>query len=118
MRKTTSPPIASQQPRRIMAIWLVRLAIDRWRQSESCEEGQGADAEPLVLITETAHGLRIDAANRAGLEAGARPGMMLADARTLCPALKAVPSDPAGDLAFLEWLAASDRSPAWRARSP
>ena len=85
-----------------MAIWLVRLAIDRWRQSESCEEGQGTDVEPLVLITETAHGLRIDAANRGGLEAGARPGMMLADARTLCPVLKAVPSDPAGDLAFLE----------------
>jgi protein ImuB len=89
-----------------MAIWLARLAIDRWRLSESCEEGQGVDGEPLVLITETAHGLRIDAANRAGLAAGARPGMMLADARTLCPSLRAVPSDPAGDLAFLGHLAA------------
>jgi len=89
-----------------MAIWLARLAIDRWRLSENCEEGQGADADPLVLIAETAHGPRIDAANRAGLAAGARPGMMLADARTLCPRLKAVTSDPAGDLAFLERLAA------------
>ena len=119
MRKTTSPPIASQQPRRIMAIWLARLAIDRWRQSESCGEGQGADADPLALITETAHGLRIDAANRAGLEAGARPGMLLADARTLCPALKAVPSDPAGDLAFLERLAAwARRWGPWSALDP
>lgn len=31
--------------------------------------------------------------------------MMLADARTLCPELKAVPGDPSGDLAFLERLA-------------
>ncbi len=30
---------------------------------------------------------------------------MLADARTLCPAIKVVPADPAGDLAFLEKLA-------------
>ena len=102
-----------------MAIWLARLAIDRWRLSESCEEGQGADAEPLALITETAHGLRIDAANRAGLDAGARPGMMLADARTLCPSLKAVPSDPPGDLAFLERLAAwARRWGPWSALDP
>ena len=31
--------------------------------------------------------------------------MMLADARTLCPAIATAPSDPAGDLAFLEQLA-------------
>lgn len=30
---------------------------------------------------------------------------MLADARTVCPAIKAVPADPAGDLDFLEKLA-------------
>jgi protein ImuB len=102
-----------------MAIWLARLAIDRWRLSENCEEEQGPDAEPVALITETAHGLRIDAANRAGLEAGARPGMMLADARTLCPALKAVPSDPAGDLAFLERLAVwARRWGPWSALDP
>ncbi|HMP56126.1 MAG TPA: DNA polymerase Y family protein, partial [Novosphingobium sp.] len=34
-----------------------------------------------------------------------RPGMMLADARALCPALGVAPADPAGDLAFLERLA-------------
>ncbi|WP_211196120.1 DUF6504 family protein [Alteraurantiacibacter aquimixticola] len=87
-----------------MAIWLQRLALDRWRHSEGCARGEGADALPLALITETAHGPRVDAANDAGAEAGAAPGMMLADARTLCPSLKAVPGDPAGDLAFLERL--------------
>lgn len=56
-------------------------------------------------MTETAHGPRLDAVNRAAFEAGPRRGMLLADARTLCPALAVRPSDPAGDLAFLERLA-------------
>ena len=88
-----------------MAIWCADLALDRWRHSESCQRGEGVDAAPLALITETAHGPRIDAANRAAQTAGAAKGMMLADARTLCPAIEVRPSDPAGDLAFLERLA-------------
>ena len=88
-----------------MSIWLARLAIDRWRHEAGCAEGEGADAEPHALIAETAHGPRIEAANDAGLAAGARPGMRLADARALCPQLKVSPSDPAGDHAFLEKLA-------------
>jgi protein ImuB len=88
-----------------MAIWLPRLAIDRWRHAENCAEGEGADAHPTALIAETAHGPRIEALNRAGLGAGVRPGTMLADARALCPSLKAIPSDPAGDAAFLARLA-------------
>ena len=88
-----------------MAIWLPRLAIDRWRQAEGCKRGEGADAEPVALIAETAHGLRIEAVNDAGLAAGVQPGRMLADARTVCPRLKAVPSDPEGDRAFLDRLA-------------
>jgi len=94
-----------------MAIWLAQLAVDRWRHSEKCATNGGGSAEadvdihPTALITETAHGPRIDAANEAGRAAGAAKGMMLADARTLCPQLRAVPSDPAGDLAFLERLA-------------
>jgi protein ImuB len=91
--------------RRILAVWCARLALDRWRLSEQLVEGEGADAVPLALITETAHGPRITAANTVGLAAGAQPGMMLADARTLCPSLAVAPADPAGDLAFLERLA-------------
>jgi len=88
-----------------MAIWLARLAIDRWRLAETCARGEGADAGPVALVAETAHGPRITAANDAGRAAGARPGMPLADARALCAALKAAPSDPEGDRAFLERLA-------------
>jgi protein ImuB len=88
-----------------MSIWLARLAIDRWRLEAGCAEGEGADAEPHALIAETAHGPRIEAANDAGIAAGARPEMRLADARALCPQLRVSPSDPAGDLALLRKLA-------------
>ena len=97
------PP--SPPPRRIMAIWCPRLALDRWRLVEGCEEGQGADAAPLVLVTETAHGPRIDAANSVALEAGVRSEMRLADARAICPRTEVRPSDAVGDRAFLESLA-------------
>ena len=78
---------ASPPSRRIMAIWLTRLAVDRWRHAEGCATGEGADAAPVALIAETAHGPRIEAANDAGLAAGAGPGMRLADARALYQAL-------------------------------
>jgi len=92
-------------PRRILSIWLAAFAIDRWRLAEGCARGEGADAQPLALITETAHGPRIQSTNLAARNAGARIGTMLADARTLCPSIVAVPGDPAGDLAELEKLA-------------
>lgn len=98
-------PPARQPPRRLLSIWLWRLAMDRWWLSQGLAEGEGADATPLALVAETARGVKIAAANAAGLAAGAAPGMMLADARTLCPSLATAPSDPAGDLAMLEKLA-------------
>jgi protein ImuB len=89
-----------------MSVWLSQLAIDRWRLGEQLAPGEGTDGHPLALITETAHGPRIDTANDLGLAAGARAGMMLADARAICPRLQVAPSDPEGDRAFLEKLAA------------
>ena len=88
-----------------MSIWFVQLAVDRWRLSNGITRGEGADAAPTVLLSETAHGPRIAAVNEAGHAAGARVGTMLADARTLCPEIQTAPADPAGDLAFLEKLA-------------
>jgi protein ImuB len=102
-----------------MAIWLARLAVDRWRQAEGCQRGEGADAGPVALIAETAHGPRITAANDAGLAAGARPGMPVTDARTLCPQLKVTPADPEGDNAFLDRLALwAQRWGPWTALDP
>jgi protein ImuB len=102
-----------------MSIWLARLAIDRWRHAEGCAEDEGPDAHPTALIAETAHGPRIAALNSVGLAAGARTGIMLADARTVCPALKVASSDPEGDAAFLERLALwAQRWGPWSAVDP
>ncbi len=107
-----------------MAIWCARLSVDRWRlsrgpESDGPEAEDEGDAKPTVLITETAHGPRIDAVNDAAREAGAQPGTMLADARTLCPQIQTAPSDPAGDLAFLEKLAVwAQRWGPWSALDP
>ncbi|MGB3379188.1 MAG: DNA polymerase Y family protein, partial [Allopontixanthobacter sediminis] len=120
----TAPPPqpltnATRNQRRILSIWIARLSADRWRLCEGIARGEGADADPLALITETAHGPRIDTANDAGLAAGARAGMMLADARTLCPDLAVRISDPAGDLDFLEKLAVwAQRWGPWSALDP
>lgn len=97
-------PAASTAPRRILSIWLPSLAIDHWRLVMGKQARALADA-PLVLISDTAHGPRIEAVTQIAAAAGAQRGMMLADARTLCPAIATAPSDPAGDLAFLEQLA-------------
>ncbi|WP_375290153.1 DUF6504 family protein [Qipengyuania sp.] len=84
-----------------MSLWLAALAMDRHRLAHDSE----SDGKPLVLITHTAHGPRIEAVSRAGGEAGARVGMMLSDARALCPQILTAPYDPAGDRALLEQLA-------------
>ncbi|MGQ7828956.1 Y-family DNA polymerase [Altererythrobacter sp. Z27] len=124
MTATASPPLdrtaaLKGPPRRIMSIWFAQFAVDRWRLSNGFRRGEGADAAPTVLIAETAHGPRIAAANDAGRAAGARAGMMLADARTLCPAITVAPSDPAGDLALLEKLALwAQRWGPWSALDP
>ncbi len=103
-------------PRRILSIWCRDLAIDHWRLGDGNEQ---ADATPLALITETAHGPRIAALNRAGLETGAQPGTMLADARALCPGIATAPSDHAGDLALIENLAVwAQRWGPWSAIDP
>lgn len=99
-----APMTGAACSRRILSIWLPAMAMDRWRQ-DGGEQRRALDTQPLVLIADTAHGPHIETANHAGMAAGARRGMMLADARTLCPDIVTAPSDPAGDLAFLEKLA-------------
>ena len=114
-----SPPQkGSFRTRRILSIWLPALAMDRWQMVTGKQAGALA-ARPLVLIADTAHGPRIEAVNRAGAAAGAHKGMMLADARTLCPEIATAPSDPAGDLGFLETLAIwAQRWGPWSALDP
>jgi protein ImuB len=98
-------------------VWLARLSVDRWLRARAPDAPEAA--APTALIADTAHGPRITAANDAGLATGARAGMLLADARALCPDLAAVPADPAGDLAMLEKLALwAQRWGPWSALDP
>jgi protein ImuB len=100
-------------------VWLARLSVDRWQRASTPEAPLGTGTAPTALILETAHGPRITAANEAGLAAGARTGMLLADARALCPDLAAFPADPAGDLAMLEKLTLwAQRWGPWSALDP
>ena len=56
-------------------------------------------------MVEAAHGQMIHAATDAAVEAGARIGARLTDARALSPELVAMPGDVAGDAALVERLA-------------
>ena len=112
-----SAPMPQSPARRILSVWLARLSVDRWRRALAPDAPEAS--APTALILETAHGPRITAANDAGLAAGARAGMLLADARALCPDLAAVTGDPAGDLAALEKLALwAQRWGPWSALDP
>ena len=98
-----------------MAAWLPDLAIDRWR----LQQGRPDPRDPVVLAADTAHGPRITAISPAAAHAGARAGMLLADARALAPGLVVHPADPAGDRAALESLALwAQRWGPWAALDP
>ena len=88
--------------RRIMAVWLPRLAIERWHRLAG--DGFARDAR-VALTIEAAHGPVIAAATDAAAAAGARAGMRLTDARALDPGLQAVTADVDGDSALVERLA-------------
>ena len=87
--------------------------IDRWQLAE------GINPAPFALLSESAHGPQIAAINAAARSAGVQVGVMLTDARALCPDLAVHPGDPAGDRAFLEKLALwAQRWGPWSALDP
>jgi protein ImuB len=88
--------------KRILSIWWPRLAIECWWRT------RGSDLPPdeaVVLVVDAAHGQMIHAATDTALDAGARVGARLTDARALSPGLVAMPADLAGDEALVERLA-------------
>ncbi|MXP08829.1 DUF6504 family protein [Pseudoblastomonas halimionae] len=89
----------------IVSLWFPNLAIDRWSRNAARRGDGDAALEPVVLVTETAHGPVIDAASPLAAEAGAQAGMRLADARMLAPGLVALPSDHEGNARTLERIA-------------
>ena len=86
--------------KRVLFVWAPHLPVERWAKNSDLPPDS-----PVVLTIEGTHGLIIHAVTRAAAERGARPGARLTDARTLDPALAAVPADPEGDAALVERLA-------------
>lgn len=78
--------------------------MDRWRRSCVRLGREALLGAPVVLVTDSAHGPRIDAVSAVAARLGAQPSMRLADARSVAPGLVPEPSDFAADLKTLEQM--------------
>ncbi|MGQ9371189.1 Y-family DNA polymerase [Azospirillum sp. ST 5-10] len=86
--------------RRILSLWLPRLATDAWRR----RQGNPAARPAAAVLVERGRRL-VAAVDRLAEEAGVRPGATLADARALEPGLAVFDADPEGDARRLDRLA-------------
>lgn len=94
--------------KRFLSVFLPHWPIERrhGRMALTTADGQRLhENEPLVLITTSETGQHITALNAAALHMGFRPGMALADARAIHPALQVAHADLAGDTRALIRLA-------------
>ena len=92
--------------RRMVCVWFPHLPIERLTR-ERLHAGRTPPPakKPFALVGSDTHGLTLTAVNTPCRHEGLRPGMRLADARDVCPALLTVPDAPDNDAAFLEALA-------------
>jgi protein ImuB len=89
-----------------MSLWLPHFATDRIHRRHARERpallGEGTGLVTAVATAGRALVATVDAVAAAN---GVAPGLSLADARAMVPALRVHPADPAGDAAALDWLA-------------
>jgi protein ImuB len=83
-----------------MSLWLPRWPIDRRPPSD-----QRSRDKSFVLAASVGNRRLVTAVNEAAESLGIAPGLPLADARALYPALAVADADPAGDAAALQRLA-------------
>jgi len=81
---------------------LPSFATDLWRRRQTTD---GSPDRPLALVARQRGREIVFAVDAAAAALGLQPGLPLADARAICPALRAVPQDGAGDAAALRELA-------------
>ena len=93
---------AASPPRRYLSVWLRRLATDRIMRARSSAPAENA---PLVVVEEIKSALRLAAVNDAAARLGLKPGMALADARAMYPAIAVADADPEADRHLLEAIA-------------
>lgn len=98
--------------KRYLSLWFPRFAVDRVARREPDRA-----TRPFALLLPENGRLTLISASPAAVAEGVRPGMTLADGRSLCPPLQAVDADPAGDrqalarlqrwaLRYTPWVAA------------
>ena len=108
--------------RRVISVWLPRLATDRLRREKSgasrvkpqsrkgsqaregrgARESRGSRERPLTVVHDSGGRTLVGAVNEAAAEVGLFQGMTLADARTHVPSLDTEPADPLADASLLE----------------
>jgi protein ImuB len=95
-------------------VWLRRLATDRLIHSRSpapaephvgCSRFAQEKEKPLGIVEPVKGALRLSAVNDAAARLGLKPGLALADARAMYPALAVTDADPAADARLLEAIA-------------
>ncbi|MGM0584204.1 MAG: Y-family DNA polymerase [Pseudomonadota bacterium] len=87
--------------RRILCLWLPRLAAERaLRRPALAHLALAPDPVPFALVEETAGAVRLVSLDAAAEALGLRPGLTLADARALHPALVTAVRDPGGEARF------------------
>ena len=90
--------------RRITAIHLPRLAIERYLRWRARQNDPLPDDLPFALATEGPHGPVVHATTRAAEAEGVTRGARVVDMRALCPGLKVEFADEAGDTMALQRL--------------
>ena len=88
--------------RRILALWLPRLPTDRLQRRA---QPSGDKKPPLVLAAKVDNALRLSAVDVRAAKLGLSPGMALADARAMIPALDVIAADEPADRKLLERIA-------------
>ncbi len=88
-------------PRRLLCLWLPRLASDRVLRGLAPD----VRALPFAVVARAGNADRLACLTAAAEAEGLARGMALADARALCPGLVTRPADPLAEAAFLRGLA-------------
>ncbi|MBV9532772.1 MAG: DNA polymerase Y family protein [Bradyrhizobium sp.] len=101
--------VFSRNQRRILSLWLPRLAIDRIKRQLACEKSlpvrQHDDDVPSVVVAKENNALKIHSLNEAATRCGLNAGLPLANARAICPHLKVFDAEEACDAKMLNDIA-------------
>ncbi|SFH77002.1 Y-family DNA polymerase [Albimonas pacifica] len=101
----SAPVSVSAESRRILCLWLPRLAAERELRRPASAHLRLGEAEAAFAVAEEGPaGLRLISCNAAAEAAGLAPGMGLADARAIHPALATRMRDRLGEARFREGL--------------